>query len=305
MKRRLFFVAALVLCVITIPLVQAGEANFREVKGIEGFATFAATRGVESASVPGPEGCAKADGRTAQAEAKETMAWGKARLEELQYLPSRAAGRETALAEDALAFRDWSLGEPGGGNLLLAVVAEDTAVKLLLQALASGKCSEDGIHRLFAECNRNGLTTEYCLTAFKLEGVDNGWDRDVRMKDAEYIRFGTLLEAVMNDYWEGDRHTLLPPLPEDQPGFGRYNEFHPFFVAHGSLMLARRKIALEVCLTIRDSVGRIPIEREEFIRIAVKHAAQVLERRERLTDIITPHEVWRYWSEALKEANRE
>ena len=275
--------------------------DFRQVKGIEGFAVRAKT--VETVSIPGPERCAKEKDAAVQAEARETMAWGQAMLQDLQALSARAEGKETALAGDALAFRDWCLETPGGGNLLLAVVAEDAAVKLLLRGLASGKCPAEDIRSLFGECSREVLTAAYCLAAFQLEGADNGWDRGVKDGDAEYIRLGTVFDAVMDDYIEGERSALLPRVPDDWNG--QYKDFHPFWVAQGSLSLAFRKTALEVCLAIQKAAGSIPTERFEFENAAETHAGDILRNEKRMGSWTTALDVWEIWEEALKEANGE
>lgn len=290
--------AGLLLCSSLASCAEAEKTDFRQVKGIEGFAARA--KNVETVSIPGPDRCTKEKDAAVQAEAREAMAWGQAMLQDLQDLPARAEGKETALAGDALAFRDWCLETPGGGNLLLAVVAEDTAVKLLLRGLASGKCPVEDIRPLFDECSREVLTAAYCLSAFRREGVDNGWDRDVKDGDAEYIRLGAVFDAVMDDYFEGERSALLPRVPDDWDG--RYKDFHPVWVAQGSLSLAFRKIALEACLAIQNAAGSIPTERLAFETAAETHAGDILRNENRMGSWTTALDVWECWEGALTAA---
>lgn len=286
------------LCSSLVSFAEADKTDFGQVKGIEGFAARA--ENVDMVSIPGPDRCAKEKDAAMQAEARKAMVWGQAMLQDLQDIPARADGKEMALAGDALAFRDWCLETPGGGNLLLAVVAEDAAVKLLLHGLASGKCTAEDIRPLFDECSREVLTAAYCIAAFQREGVDNGWARDVKDGDAEYIRLGAVFDAVMDDYFEGERSALLPRVPDDWDG--RYKDFHPFWVAQGSLSLAFRKIALQVCLAIQNAAGSIPTERFEFENAAENHAGDILRNEKRMGSWTTALDVWECWEGALKEA---
>ena len=161
--------------------------DYQTVQSVEGFAARMERDGMEAIAIPGQERDGNIEKPEEKEQVREAMAWGQAMLQDLQDIPARAEGKETALAGDALAFRDWCLGAPGAGNLLLATAAEETAADLLFRALAVEKPDEGTIRRLLAVCtqryNRLKHRYDFLQTLDKLVHVgDNGrsetWQRN-------------------------------------------------------------------------------------------------------------------------------
>lgn len=269
----------------------AGE-NFHLVKGIDGFAAFATTRNVEPVSI--------SDAESTGADGAEKLAWGQTMQKDLERMQKAAGSGDLDRTEDVFAFRDWCMGAPGRGNLLLAIAAEETAATMLFRALAEDQTRGEEVRRRFARCLPNGLPADYWLATFAVEGIVLDFGDALKSTAPEYVRWGTVLEKTFdmlggwdslpgrNDTWNGCTDTFAPAQ-----------------LAFRSMSIVRREIALEVCLKMLAGAGGIPDERTAFIAAADKYAEAILDNRNRATGRITPHEVWRHWSVALAEREED
>lgn len=267
-----------------------GEEEFRSVKSIEGFASLVATRNVEAESI--------SDAESAGAGGAEKLAWGQAMLEDLERMRETADAGNLARAEDVFAFRDWCIGAAGRGNLLLAIAAEETAAALLFRALAEDPARGDEVRRRFARCLPNGLPADYWLETLALEGtvVDCGDALKASGSEPEYHRMCTVLETLDSMLGGWDNPSLVPK--PDGTWNGCTDVFAPAQLTFRTMAVARKEIALEVCLAMLEGGGEIPDEKAAFIGAADKYAAEILCNRNRFTATITPHEVWRHWTAA-------
>lgn len=270
----------------------AGE-NFHLVKGIDGFAAFATTRNVEPVSI--------SDAESTGADGAEKLAWGQTMLEELERLQKTARANDLVRTEDVFSFRDWCIEAPGRGNLLLAIAAEETAVTMLFQALAEDQTCGNEVRRRFARCLPNGLAADYWLETLAMEGIVVDCGDALKASDPEYIRLGAVLQTLFAML--GGWHNPLIVPKQDGTWNGCTDAFAPGQLTFRTMSVVRMEIALEVCLEILDAAGSIPDERTAFIAAAEKYAEAILDKRNRATSTITPHEVWRRWETVL--AGRE
>lgn len=278
---------------ILVPGVRslAGE-DFRTVKGIEGFSAVVATRNVDPASI--------SDAKAVGAGGAERLAWGQSMLEDLERLQKTADAGDWAWAEDVFAFRDWCIETPGRGNLLLAIAAEETAATRLFRVLAEDQSRGDEVRRRFERCLPNGLSADYWLETLAMEGIAVDCDDVLKASDPEYVRWETVLDKTFNMLGGWDS---LPGRNDSWNGCT--DAFAPAQLAFRSMSVVRKEIALEVCLEILAGAGNIPDERPAFIDLAEKYAGRTLDKRDRATSTITPHEVWRHWAAALTEAGKK
>lgn len=270
---------------------RAGE-DWRLVKGIENFSSVVASQSVEAASI--------SDAGSAGAGGAERLAWGQARLEDLDRMRQTADGDILARTEDVFAFRDWCIEAPGRGNLLLAIAAEETAATLLLRALADDQTCGDEVRQRFARCLPNGLSPDYWLETLAMEGIVVDWGDALKATDPKYVRWGTVLDKTFDMLGGWDS---LPGRNDTWNGCT--DAFAPAQLAFRSISLVRREIALEVCLEMLAGAGGIPEERTAFIAAAEKYAEATLDQRNRATGRITPHEVWRHWTAAHADLKKD
>ena len=271
----------------------AGE-NFHLVKGIDGFAAFATTRNVEPVSI--------SDAESTGADGAEKLAWGQTMLEELERLQKTARANDLVRTEDVFSFRDWCIEAPGRGNLLLAIAAEETAVTMLFQALAEDQTCGNEVRRRFARCLPNGLAADYWLETLALEGIVVDCGDALKASDPEYIRLGAVMQTLFT-MLGGWNNPLIAPK-QDGIWNGCTDAFAPLQLAFRTMSVVRTEIALEVCLEILDAAGSIPDESTAFIAAAEQYAEATLDKRNRSTGTITPHEVWRCWAAALGEVKK-
>lgn len=269
----------------------AGD-DFLAVKGIEGFASVVATRDMEASSI--------SDVKSVGAGGTERLAWGQSMLEDLERLQKTDDADDWARTEDVFAFRDWCIETPGRGNLLLAIAAEETAATLLFRGLAEDQSRGDEVRRRFERCLPNGLSADYWLETLAMEGIAVDCGDVLKASDPEYVRWGTVLDKTftMSGGWNS-----LPGRNDSWNGCT--DAFAPAQLAFRSMSVVRKEIALEVCLEILAGAGNIPDERPAFIDLAEKYAGRTLDKRDRATSTITPHEVWRHWAAALTEAGKK
>lgn len=272
----------------------AGE-YFHLVKGIDGFATFAATRNVEPASI--------SDAESAGACGAEKLAWGQTMLENLERLKKTARADDLDRTEDVFAFRDWCIGAPGRGNLLLAIAAEETAASMLFRTLAEDQSRGEEVRRCCARCLPNGLPADYWLETLAMEGIIVDCGDALKASDPEFIRLGAVMQTLFATLGGWDNPLLDPK--QDGTWNGCTDAFAPGQLAFRTMSVVRAEIALEVCLEILDASGSIPDESTAFIAAAEQYAETTLDNRNRSTGTITPHEVWRRWAAALAETEKD
>lgn len=265
----------------------AGE-DFRLVKSIKNFSSIIAMQNVEATSI--------SDAESAGAGGVERLAWGQARLEDLERMRQTTDAGNLAQTEDVFTFRDWCIEAPGRGNLLLAIAAEETVATLLFRALAEDQARGDEVRRRFARCLPNGLAADYWLATLAMEGMVVDCGDALKATDPEYVRWGTVLDKTFDMLGGWDS------LPARNATWnGCTDAFAPAQLAFRSMSIVRKEIALEVCLKMLASAGTIPEERTAFIAAADKYAEDILDQRNRATGRITPHEVWLHWAAVLAE----
>ena len=294
MKKTIQAVLSGLVAVAGVAVALAGE-DFRLVKGIEGFADFVATRSLEAVSI--------SEAESAGAGGAEKLAWGQAMLEDLERMQKTASTDDLARAEDVFAFRDWCIGAPGRGNLLLAIAAEETASTLLFRALAEDQTRGEEVRQRFARCRPNGLPADYWLETLAMEGLSVDCGDTLKASDPEYVRMATVLETLFAML--GGLGNPLNGPKRDGTWNGCTDAFAPGQLAFRTMLVARKEIALETCLDILKATDAIPEERAAFIDVAYKYAAQTLRKRDRFTSWTTGGDVWDCWWEALAEAKKE
>ena len=293
------------LCLLVSQFVGAGLAlggedvsraeGFREVEGLEGFSSRGGAQSLEAASL--------SDAASLGADGAGQLAWGQAMLEDLERLQKEAGGDPLARVEDVFAFREWCLKAPGKGNLVLAVAAEDTAATLLFRALAQDQSRGEEIRRLFAKCKPNGLTADYWLETLAMEGIAVDCGDALKDEDPEHVRLETFWNAYVA--MQGEGYDMFHFLRPDRTWNGCTDAFVPEQAMFRAMLIARKEISLGICLEICEKSEDIPEEIAAFIGAANKYADDALHDRDRFSESITPHEVWRHWAAALEEANRK
>lgn len=286
--------AAAVLILAGNRVALAGEA-FVHVKGIEGFSSLVATRSLDAVSI--------SDAESAGAGGAERLAWGQAMLEDLERLQNSVDAGDWARIEDAFAFRDWCIGAPGRGNLLLAIAAEETAVSLLFQTLAEDQKRGEEVRSRFVRCLRNGLSADYWLETLAMEGIVVDCGDALTISTPEYARLGIVFQTLFAMLGGWGNPLNVPN--RDGTWNGCTEAFAPMQLAFRTSRLLQKEIGLEVCLDILDTAGIIPDERTAFVEVADKYASATLRKRDRATSWTTAGDVWDYWAAALAEVQKK
>lgn len=225
------------------------------------------------------------------------MAWGREMLEELDRATAGPSDENGMSIDDILSFRDWCTGAAGGGNLALAISAEEVAVELMFRKLAEDDADCRKVRNAFDRCVRHGMTADYWLATLSAEGIDarNGAAAD--KSAAEHLRLESVVQYVLKNCAEPFAGAFFPRT--DWPRKACLDEFNPYALVWRTMMTERKKIALETCLAMQEATGTIPEEREEFRQVAENCADSILRKRDRLTSWTTAYEVWDHWADAL------
>jgi hypothetical protein len=280
-------------------LLAAGSVPARAAEGRELPPELAGFAGRAEAENPAPASMCFA--RTENGESGwATVEWGKAMLAELERSLSGPADGFPAAVGDILAFRDWCLGAPGGVNLALAISAEETAVELLFRELAGKRSDAEKIRDAFRRCPLDAMTADCWLETLSREGiaVDDGTATDKGA--AGYRRLEAVFTFVVKNCAGAFAGSYFPKT--DWPREGCLDEFNPYALVWRSMILERKKVALETCLAIQEAGIDIPEEREGFRRAAERFADGILGDRARVTSWMTAYDAWDRWSEALEKA---
>lgn len=176
---------------------------------------------------------------------------------------------------------------------------------MLFRALAEDQTRGEEVRRCFARCLPNGLPADYWLETLAMEGiiVDCGDALKATGAEPEYLRMCTVLETLDSMLGGWDNPSRFPK--PDGTWNGCTDAFAPAQLTFRTMVVARKEIALDVCLTILEGEGEIPDEQSAFIGAADQYAAEILRNRNRFTATITPHEVWRHWTAVLAECEKD
>lgn len=127
--------------------IAAAEEKSQTMANLQGLVAFAEQAGKSPVSIA----FAQTAGGPQNDNDMEcgTLAWGKSMLAEMEMALATREGKAIAVADDILSFRDWCLGAPGGGNLALAVSAEEVAVELMFRELAEENADDRKVRGVF------------------------------------------------------------------------------------------------------------------------------------------------------------
>ena len=225
------------------------------------------------------------------------MEWGREMLAELDRIVSEPIDGNGTAIDDVLSFRDWCICSPGGGNLALAVSAEEVAVALMFRELAGENTDRQKVRVAFDRCVQHGMTADYWLDSLSAEGVDAHSETTADKGVADYLRQEAVVQYVLKNCAGPFAGSFFPRT--DWPRAGCLDEFNPYALVWRAMATERKKIALETCLAIQEATGSIPEEREEFRRVAENCADSILRKRDRLTSWTTAYDVWNDWADAL------
>lgn len=230
-----------------------------------------------------------------------TLEWGKTMLREMERPLTDAKETRAETVNDLLAFRDWCAGALGGGNLALAISAEEVAVELMFRELADGH--PEVVWKSFSHCQQNAMTPDYWLDTLALEGIEIDRETVPTQGAAEYLRMKAVFNVVNEKCAGAFAHAFFPAT--NWPRQESLDEFNPYALMWRTIGLEDKKVALATCLAIQKAIGSIPEEREEFRRTAENCADDILRKRERLTSWTTAYDVWNYWVDALDAVKPE
>lgn len=268
---------------------------------LDGFALRMKEHGVPPASISFARD--KDNARKPEESRVGDLAWGRQMLGELEHAVSDSSRPCFDRVQDILAFRDWCLGTPGGGNLALAISAEEVATSLLFEELARDSGNADRVRSVFRQCLQNGPTADYLRATLAMEGVDAEVRAPTDPGAAEYLQMEAVFAFVRQHCAGSDAGLLFPKTI--WPREGCPDEFNPYALMWRNAMLERKQVALEVCLAIQDALGTMPDDSKTFHEAADKYAVAILGNSERLTSWMTPNEAWEHWAEALAEAEQD
>lgn len=226
-----------------------------------------------------------------------SLEWGKIMLGELERTLSFQTEGTQENINDILAFRDWCTRASGGGNLSLAISAEEIAVDLLFRELARKNGARGEVADLFRRCHTNGMTADYWLKTLAVEGieVENGTANDDKVPN--YLRLRGVFAWIKEKCAGPFAHSFFPTTNWSRSEC--LAEFMPYALMWRTMTLEDKKVALEICLAIQEGLGDIPEGRDEFRVSAQNCADDILREEERLSSWTTAVDVWNYWADAL------
>lgn len=275
--------------------IAAAEEKSQTMANLQGLVAFAEQAGKSPVSIA----FAQTAGGPQNDNDMEcgTLAWGKSMLAEMEMALATREGKAIAVADDILSFRDWCLGAPGGGNLALAVSAEEVAVELMFRELAEENADDRKVRGSFDRCARHGMTADYWLASLGAEGIDARGETTPDKGVAEYLRLKAVFAVVAEKCAGPSAHSFFPIITQSRGEC--LDTFNPYALMLRTLMLEDKKVSLETCLAMQEATGSIPEEREEFRRVAENCADSILRKRDRLTSWTTAYDVWNDWADAL------
>ena len=304
--RRLWFGLALATAFILTGLSATAAGDDAEKtldliknKGLKGFVTEVRSKAAQATpqAILSNKACDRITDPDERQRAQQRRALGLAMLKETVALKTVPPGSELSAVDEATTIRSWSLAQQSYGNLILASVAEDTAVTLLLRLLADPK-SDVGQVRAHAETLfEHGPSSDYWLQMLDQEKDPLKIATTNTARTADYLRLADMFEALQKQKAAGQKNAVYPGSGGD---YGTcFATYDPAQVGWLYNTLCIRKSALEACLSVKEKMGHIPENRDEFRAALKQKASAVMKREDRLGGRIDSGQVWIIWRDAL------
>ncbi|MGI6495905.1 MAG: hypothetical protein ACOX5G_07425 [Kiritimatiellia bacterium] len=268
-----------------------------KAKGLKGFVDAIKTNRVAPLSIPSNKSCEAIADPEKRKLVQQDRELGLAILRETASLNALPFGSELHAIDDALALRSWCLERQSYGNLVLASVAEETAVTLLLRSLAAPDGDLEQIRPRVEACCRDSPTSAYWLQMLDQEKQPINSANIGTPNDPDYIRLAAIIETLLKDKADASTSAVYPGSGGDYEAC--YAAYDPAQVGWLVTTLSIRKSALAACLAMKEKMGALPENREEFRTAVKQNAAAIIRKQDRLGGRIDSGQVWIIWREAL------
>ncbi len=279
---------------------EAAKAlNLVKTRGLKGFVAEVKAGTAQGApqAILSSKSCDRITDPVRRRQVQQERALGKALLSEMVALKGATPGTELSAVEQLEIIRSWSLSQQSYGNLILASVAEDAAVTLLLRLLADPMNDTTKVRAHAEALFRGGPSTDYWVRMLEQE------EDPVRIATTntspEYLKLAVLFETLQNEKATRQKNAVYPGSGGDYEScFAAYD---PAQVGWLYNTLCIRKAALEACLAVKEKMGHIPEARDEFRSALKKNATAVMKKEDRLGGRIDTGQVWIIWCDALSK----
>lgn len=265
--------------------------------GVVGFAEAIRDGQVEPISIPSKKSCDVIIDPGVRRAVQEDRKLGLAILKGAVDMTTISSGEELKAVDDVLTLRSWCLEKTAYGNLILAIVAEESAVTLLLRSLADPKVDLGQIQIKFDSCSPNGPTSAYWLQVLDQEKYTVNLENFETILDSDYIKLAAVFESLFKRKAAECQYAVFPGSGGDYAEC--YVEFDPAQVGWLVTNLSIRKSALKACIAVKQKLGIMPENREEFRLALKKNASAIMKNEDRLGGRIDSGQVWAIWCDAL------
>lgn len=307
LKHRCFGHAVLLAVVILLAHANAwsndhaGDTALALLKanGLKGFVGAIETNRVIPLSILSNRSCEAITDPEKRKLVQQDRELGLAIIKETASLKTLPTDSELDTVDDALALRSWSLAKQSYGNLILASVAEETAVTLLLRSLADPDGDLEQIRPRVEACFRDSPTSAYWLQMLDQEKQPINSANIGTPNDPDYIRLAAIIETLLKGKADASKSAVYPGSGGDYEAC--YAAYDPAQVGWLVTTLSIRKSALAACLAVKEKMGTLPENREEFRTAVKQNAATIIRKQDRLGGRIDSGQVWIIWREALSK----
>lgn len=199
--------------------------------------------------------------------------------------------------DDLIMLRQWIASGYGYGNLVLCYQCEDAALSCMLSYLKMADATTEEMHARLMQIRQSDIGSDYWSSVVIEKSIASSAVSHAATNDSEIVKMRNLLQPFLQN-----GENKLPP---------RVMSYHECYMSHNISQIAwkvvfadEKRIALECCLRLKDVIGRVPGNRDEFILALREHASDILRNKDSLAGPVTPHNVWRIWANE-NERNRQ
>ena len=306
-KYRCFRPAALLAAVFLLAHANAWSNDIEgdtalmllKFKGLTGFVDAINANHIAPLSIPSNKSCEAIADPEQRKLVQQDRELGLAILSETASLKALPVGSELHAVDDALALRSWSLAKQSYGNLILASVAEETAVTLLLRSLADPNGVLEQIRPRVEACFRDSPTSAYWLQMLDQEKQPFNSEKVDLPNGADYLKLATIIETLLKGKADTSKSSVYPGSGGDYEAC--FSAYDPAQVGWLVTTLSIRKSALAACLAVKEKTGMLPENREEFRTAVKQNASTIIRKEDRLGGRIDSGQVWIIWRAALSD----
>ena len=191
--------------------------------------------------------------------------------------------------DDLIMLRQWIVSGYGYGNMVLYYQCEEAALSCMLSYLKMADATAEEMHARLMQIRYFNIGSDYWSSVVIEKSVSSSAVSHAATNDSEIVKMRNILQPFLQN-----GENKLPP---------RVMSYHECYMSHNISQIAwkvvfvdEKRIALECCLRLKDVMGRVPGNRDEFILALREHASDILRNKDCLAGPVTPHNMWSIWA---------